>query len=158
MITLRKAVIADADRLYAMQKEAFLPLLEIYKDYGYSPADEKPEKTMRRLTDAGSDYYVIELDGMPIGGIRFRRRATDPVGQYNLSPVFILPSYQNRGYAKQAIRLAEACYPDAVRFTLDTIKQEEKLRHLYESLGYRPTGEEFNINERMDIIGYEKKL
>ena len=39
---------------------------------------------------------------------------------------------------------------------LDTILQEKGNCHLYEKLGYKKTGIIENINERMDIVYYEK--
>ena len=40
--------------------------------------------------------------------------------------------------------------------SLDTILQEEGNGYLYEKLGYKRTGKIENINERMDIVYYEK--
>ena len=39
---------------------------------------------------------------------------------------------------------------------LDTILQEEGNCHLYEKLGYKRTGLVEKVNERMDIVYYEK--
>ena len=39
---------------------------------------------------------------------------------------------------------------------LDTILQEESNCYLYEKLGYKRTGRIEKINERMDIVYYEK--
>ena len=39
---------------------------------------------------------------------------------------------------------------------LDTILQEEGNCYLYEKLGYKRTGKIEHINERMDIVYYEK--
>ncbi|MDE5984551.1 MAG: GNAT family N-acetyltransferase, partial [Eubacterium sp.] len=59
-----------------------------------------------------------------------------------LARIFILKKYRNKGIAQQAILLAEAFYPDSRLWRLDTIKQEECNCHLYEKLGYIPTGVE----------------
>jgi hypothetical protein len=40
---------------------------------------------------------------------------------------------------------------------LDTIFQEQGNCHLYEKIGYKKTGKIEKINERMDIVYYEKK-
>ena len=56
-----------------------------------------------------------------------------------LSPMFILPQFQGRGYAQEAIRQAEKIHGER-GWELDTILQEERLVHLYEKMGYRKTG------------------
>ena len=54
-----------------------------------------------------------------------------------------------------AIREAERIYgPD--NWSLDTILQEEGNLHLYEKMGYHRTGRKDKINDRMDIVYYEK--
>jgi hypothetical protein len=40
---------------------------------------------------------------------------------------------------------------------LDTILQEKGNCHLYEKIGYKKTGKIEKINERMDIVYYEKR-
>ena len=39
---------------------------------------------------------------------------------------------------------------------LDTILQEKGNLHLYEKMGYHRTGKVEHINDRMDIVFYEK--
>lgn len=151
-ITLRKAGLADAELIHSMQIEAFKPLLDKYQDYDYSPATETLERTVYRISLPIADHWLILLDGAPIGAIG--------IGRYEscckLKRLFILPKFQNRGYAQQAVRLAEAQYPTDIRWMLDTILQEEKLCHLYEKLGYRRTDQIKPIKEGMDLIFFEK--
>jgi len=151
-ITLRKATLDDAELIHSMQIKAFKPLLDQYQDYDYSPGAETLERTRYRIQLPIADHWLILLDAMPIGAIG--------VGRYEnalkLKRLFILPEYQNCGYAQQAVRLAEAQYPSGVRWELDTILQEEKLCHLYEKLGYRRTGQIKPIKEGMDLVFFEK--
>ena len=44
----------------------------------------------------------------------------------------------------------------ADNWSLDTILQENGNLHLYEKLGYHRTGKIEKINDRMDIVYYEK--
>ena len=67
-----------------------------------------------------------------------------------------MPEYQGNGYAQQALSAIEALYPFAKSWNLDTIKQEPKLCHLYEKMGYRRTGKENTIKEGMTLVFYEK--
>lgn len=51
----------------------------------------------------------------------------------------------------------EEMYPQAEAWRLDTIKEEAKLCHLYEKLGYRRTGQEEVLQPGMTIAYYEKQ-
>ena len=72
-----------------------------------------------------------------------------------ISPLWIMPFYRGRGYAQEAIRAAEDIY-GTHHWELDTILQEEGNLHLYEKMGYHQTGKTARINERMDLVFYEK--
>ena len=66
-----------------------------------------------------------------------------------------MKEYRNKGYAQQAIVEAEKIYgPD--HWYLDTVLQEKGNLHLYEKLGYHRSGRIDRINDRMDIVYYEK--
>ena len=75
-----------------------------------------------------------------------------------LANLFVLKKYRNQGIAQRAVVLAESLYPHYNIWRLDTIKQESRNCHVYEKLGYVPTGAEKKINKRMIIIDYEKRL
>ncbi|WP_339242407.1 hypothetical protein [Paenibacillus sp. FSL F4-0243] len=47
-ISLCKADVSDAEFIHQMQVKAFMPLLEKYKDYETSPANESVEKMIDR--------------------------------------------------------------------------------------------------------------
>jgi GNAT superfamily N-acetyltransferase len=152
VISLRKASLADCQELYDIQIKSFAALLEKYQDYDYNPGAEKIEKTEKRLKEVNSDYYFICLGDEHIGAIRIIKQDT----LCKLKQVYILPAYQNRGYAQQAILAVESLYPKTNRWELDTIKQEAKLCHLYEKMGYRQTGHEDAIKEGMTLVFYAK--
>lgn len=72
-----------------------------------------------------------------------------------LKQILILPTFQGNGYAQSAIALAESMYSQKV-WRLDTIKQEVKLCHLYEKLGYKRTYKEQKVSEIMTLVFYQK--
>lgn len=151
-ILLEKADLSQAQEIYALQIASFAALLSKYQDYDYSPGAEKLERTLQRLSEPFTDFYFITLDGKHIGALRVCN-----FGQLcKLKQIFILPEYQDRGYAQQAMRIAESLYPNAGRWELDTILQEQKLCHLYEKMGYRKTGKNQRIKDGMDIVFYAK--
>jgi len=152
MISLSKATPHNCKELYTLQIKSFSALLEKYQDYDFSPGAEKIKKTRNRIKDVNSNYYFICLDGIHIGAIRIVKSDT----LCSLKQIYILPEYQNQGYAQQAIVTAESLYPKESRWELDTIKQEAKLCYLYEKMGYKRTGHEEDIKENMTLVFYAK--
>lgn len=154
MVTLRKAEEADCPALHRILVKAFIPLLKKYRDYNSSPASESLDEVVRRFRQRYTAYYFICLDGAEVGVLR----VCDFGEQCRLSPIGILPEYQGKGIAQQALACMEELYPDARLWTLDTILQEEKLCYLYEKLGYRRTGKYERLKEDMDLVFYEKEV
>lgn len=155
MLILNKANINDCKEIHDMQVTAFKELFDKYQDIQTNPGAETIEQVIQRMQQDNSDYYFITLDSQHIGVIRILRldRTTSRV-----SPMFILPNYQGKGYAQQVIKKIETMYPMTDIWELDTIKQEFKLCHLYEKMGYVPTGQEKTIQDGMTIVFYEKHL
>lgn len=152
MICLRQAGPERAAEIHSMQVRAFMPLYNRYGDTETTPALEPVARVRERIEDSATRYFVIERDGTALGAIRVQCKGN----VCRISPLFVLPEYQGQGIAQQAMRLAEAEYPDAVRWHLVTILQEKANCHLYEKMGYMRTGSETVINEKMTLVGYEK--
>jgi len=153
-ILLKKAHISDSEKIHEMQIIGFQALLEKYKDYDTNPGAETLEKVKSRFSFDTVDHYFISLHGANIGYIRIQCLDEKT---YKLSQMFILPDFQNNGYAQLAIAQAELLYPKAEKWVLDTIKQESKLCYLYEKMGYKLTGVEKNIKQGMDLVDYAKQ-
>ena len=152
LIVLRKAEEADAKRLWEMQVRAFSPLLEKYQDHSINPACEQADAVLNRIRQAHTDYYVIEADGQPVGGVRVVRREC---GRCRISPLYVIPERQRQGIARETMKRLESMYP-GVTWELNTILEETGNCRLYEKLGYRRTGEYERINERMTLVYYRK--
>ncbi len=152
-IRLVPAAREDMETVWRMQVEAFSGLLEKYQDYDLSPAAEGPEKILQRFEQSGSVYYFILAEGKKAGVIRVIDRKDG--SRKRISPMWIMPEFRNRGYAQAAILAAEQLYGPS-HWCLDTILQEKGNLHLYEKLGYHQTGRVEKINDRMDIVYYEK--
>ncbi len=153
-IQLRKATIEDCEQIHRMQVASFRALLEKYHDLETNPGAEPRSRVVERMEQPFTDYYIILLNDTEIGAIRVVRRSEDVC---RVAQLFILPEFQGRGYAQQAMLITETLYPLVTVWQLDTIMQEEKLCYLYEKLGYRRTGETETIQPGMDIIDFEKK-
>jgi RimJ/RimL family protein N-acetyltransferase len=152
-LSLNKAQLNDCDEIYNMQIHAFSSLLEKYKDYKTNPGAESVQKIIDRMNQKFTDYYIIKLEDKNIGAIRIVRLHHN---RCRISPIFILPEFQGKGYAQKAIKEVEKIYPHAKGWELDTIKQEAKLCHLYEKLGYKSTGKEESLQDNMTIVFYSK--
>ena len=153
MLKLILAQKTDIEILWEMQVEAFTDLLDKYQDFDSSPAAESIDKVIARFEQAWTKYYFIVAGGIKVGAIRVVDKRDG--SRKRISPIWIMPKYRNKGYAQQAIMAAEKIY-GSDHWCLDTILQEEGNLHLYEKLGYHWMGRVDKINDRMDIVYYEK--
>ena len=154
MLSLRKAEAEDCSTILRIQTKAFAPLVHSYHVRGSNPASESVADIRRRFAQPFTDYYLVCLDQDPIGIIRI----CDFGEECRVAPICILPQYQGRGYARQAMLRAEELYPDAAAWSLETILQEERLCRLYESLGYVRTERIERIRDGMDLVYYRKEV
>ena len=154
-ISLKKAVFEDCAEIQKMQELTFADLLEKYKDYDTNPASESLEKIEYKFNQEITDYHFIMADDVKIGVVRVVKLSENI---HRISPIFILPEFQNHGYAQMALAEVELLYPNIREWHLDTIKQEKKLCYLYEKCGYVATGKEEDLKPGMTIAYYCKKL
>lgn len=154
-ITLVRATIQDAENLWKMQIVAFQDLYAKYQDSETSPATETLEMTMTRLEQPYTYYYYIKVGDCIVGAMHVIDHKED--GKYKfLSPIFIMKEFRGKGYAQQAIQLAEEIHGSS-GWELDTILQEKGNCHLYEKMGYILTGEAKVVNESMTLVFYQKE-
>lgn len=154
-ISLIKANTDDAKLLQEMQREAFMPLYERYHDDDTSPAKESLERLEAKIAAENSDFLIIYTDGEAIGAVRVRTDKVENTIVRRISPIFILPKYQDKGLGTRVMKLLFDQYADTCKWSLDTILQEPMNCHFYEKLGFVRTGREKVINERMTIVDYE---
>lgn len=68
-----------------------------------------------------------------------------------ISPIFIIPKFQNKGIASAVIEQLFDIYPNTIEWRLDTIKQETGNCHLYEKCGFVRVGGDIVVNEKMKL-------
>ena len=146
----------EIPQLYEMQIASFMPLYEKYHDEG-SPAIESIDRVRGRAARPNRKYYFIVMDGARVGAINVGHNDPEEKKVSFISPLFILPKYQNRGIGYIAIQKAFAMYPEVTIWKLDTILQEPANCHLYEKCGFVRVGEEKPVNEKMTLIDYERR-
>lgn len=152
-IQLIRATVEDAGQLWEMQVKSFQKLLDKYQDYETSPANEPIDKMIWRLNQEVTYYYFICMDNVKVGAIRVIDYHTDR--NKRISPLYVLPEYQNRGIAQKAMLICEEMH-GSEKWELDTILQEEGNCYLYEKMGYRKTGKIKKINDKLTLVFYEK--
>lgn len=157
-IDLVRATRKDAKLLHRLQVEAFMPLYEKYHDDDLSPAKESEERLLKKIEDTNWDFYIIYDEKVSVGGIRVSHHRGKAVIENVewISPLFVIPEFQNRGIAQLVIgKVFELC-PETMAWRLDTIKQEPGNCHLYEKCGFIKTGADEMVNDWMTFINYEK--
>ena len=142
-----------ADVVHAIQKRSFKQLLDKYHDYDVNPAMESIDMVKKKMDRANTTAYIFKLNDVNVGWVRVTELAKMT---YKISALCVLPEYQNRGIAQEALKQIESYYPKAQKWILDTILQEKGNCHLYEKLGYKKVGDLILINERMTLVSYEK--
>ena len=147
----------EIPQMYEMQIESFMPLYEKYHDEG-SPAIESIDRVRGRAARPNRKYYFIVKDGAHVGAINIGHNDPEEKKVAFISPLFILPKYQNKGMGYVAIRKAFELLPEVTTWKLETILQEPANCHLYEKCGFVRVGEEKIINDKMTLIDYELKL
>ena len=152
-IELKPVKREELETVWKMQVEAFKDLLQKYQDYDMSPAAESIDKITARFEQPWTTYYFIMADGKCVGVIRIVDKKDK--SRKRISPIWIMKEFRNKGYASRAILEAERIH-GLHHWCLDTILQEEGNLHLYEKMGYHRTGRIDKINDRMDIVYYEK--
>ena len=152
-IMLERAELYDCEKLWKMQVVAFSELLEKYRDYETSPANEPVSRVEERLKQPFTYYYFIMEGENVVGAIRVVDMKDG--SRKRISPVFIMKEFRGKRYAQKAIIAVEQLH-GSDNWALDTILQEAGNCYLYEKMGYHQTGDPEPINERMTIIGYEK--
>ena len=150
---LIRANINDCEKIWKMQKEAFADLLEKYQDYESSPANEPVEKIKAKLLDSFTYFYFIYDDDALVGAVRVVHR--NDGSRKRIAPIFIMKEFCGKGLAQKTFEEIEKIH-GSDNWSLDTILQETGNCYLYEKLGYKKTGVIEKINDRMDIVYYEK--
>lgn len=150
-LKLTRVTISDIDLIIKMQKESFKPLLDKYNDIDVNPYNESYEKVKYKIEN--SYYYFIVANENIVGAIRISDHKDGT--SKKIAPLYILPQYQNKGYATAAIKECEKIHGDN-NWKLDTILEEQGNCHLYEKMGYHKTGKYEKISDIETIVFYEK--
>lgn len=155
MITLKRAVPADAEALTAVQTRTFD---DDSRRHGHGERGGPPGYDsvawQRRMMQQAAYYKILEADQIIGGAILFDQGG----GHIYLGRIYLDPACQNRGVGAQVMRLLEAAYPAARRWTLETPQWALRNQHFYERAGYVRVGEQQLEGEDHGDVLYEKRL
>ncbi len=153
-IILEKGKIEDADMIREAQRICFLPLLEKYHDDDFNPCNESLESIQNSIIN--HYFYKIFYDRTFAGGI-YVHENPDPK-HFKLHTLFILPELQGRGVGQKAIEEVEKIHSQAIEWVLETPHDLKRNHHVYEKYGYKRTGVEEKINDKLTLIHYKKEV
>ena len=105
-IYIKLADFADCQKICDMQRIAFYDILTRYRDYDTNPACETVEVIQNKFRQPFTKYYFIMKDEEIIGAVRI---VEIDKSTRRISPLFILPQFQNYGYAQLAMKCIEDC-------------------------------------------------
>src|SRR5690606_39426113 len=109
-VVLERATNNDAQAIFELQVESFMPLLQKYQDYETNPANETIEKVIRRINRSNGGFYKILANNILVGAICIYWKENS---QFCISPMFIHPAFQGNGIAQKAITIIEKMFPQA---------------------------------------------
>lgn len=141
------AVIAIQRRAYQM-KEA--PL------YGpdIPPLRETPE-TLAKEAEEGKRLLVGELSGRVVASLRVKTLEDGAVYWCRLS---VDPDLMGNGIGQRMVKAVEDMHPDAPAMVLDCGENSAENMHIYSKMGYRTTGEEFQVPNGPRVLVMRKEL
>jgi GNAT superfamily N-acetyltransferase len=152
LLSIKRVGQNEAEVLHNIQNEAFQEDLVSYQDFETNPACESIDQMLYKIN--AHDYYAIYFQDQIIGGVAVQKRADY---EHRISPMYLSPSYQNKGLGTQIVNSIFLLYPDARLWSLSTPKPSLRNGHFYEKFGFISVGEQC-INERLTLTHYQKVM
>lgn len=141
-VTYRIATLSDLPSLTEVMTRAFDDDARRYLglDRGGPPGYDNGDFFRRWLfTDAPTEGYVIELDGLVVGGMIVW---VLPEREFRLGTLFVDVDVQDRGIGTGAWEFLRDSYPEARRWVLDTPVWSVRNHRFYEKCGFSRTRQE----------------
>ncbi|OFI49323.1 hypothetical protein BG261_01705 [Floricoccus tropicus] len=156
-VLITKVESSQIEELLNIQKACFKKLFDKYKDVDTNPYAEDLAWITVKFNRPHAHYYFIKNKEEVVGYFRVDIFDETPTSA-RIAIIGVVPEHENNGYAKTAMRLIEEENPQVSKWQIETIKQEDKLVHLYSNLGYELTGKVEPIKDGMDIVYLEKHI
>ncbi|WP_223701615.1 GNAT family N-acetyltransferase [Sutcliffiella deserti] len=142
VVTIRKAVMMDAEELTEIMKTTFnaeakkwLPDQEDVVDYNIKPPGYSSIEMTKYMMEE-LEFYKIVYDKAIVGGII----ATISGRSFGrIDRIFVHPNYQGKGIGSRAIMLIEEEFPNVTAWDLETSSRQVNNHYFYEKMGYKIT-------------------
>lgn len=152
-LTFRLGTDADYPAVLDIQRRAYsLKEVPLYGE-DLPPLRETPRTLAREVAEEGKQLLLAERGGRVVGSMRFKLLDDGSVYWCRLS---VDPDLQGRGIAQRLVAAVESRNPSAKGFVLDCGKHSEENRHIYAKMGYRETGEGFQVPDGPYVLVMRK--
>lgn len=145
----------DIKEVLDLQKKSFKDTYMKYKDDNTSPYLESIDSLEKKFNNPNNYFFFLKAYDK-IGFIRVI--TNDDKSKGKISPIAILPKFQNLGYGSKAIRLVEKEFSSVKHWQLNTILEEEKLIQFYKKQRYFLQNETTPLNDKMTIVTFIKEI
>lgn len=162
-VLIRPAREDEATKLLEIQRVAFLPLYEKYRDDN-NPALRGIEDVLDKIRSETHRYFTIFFNGEIVGGVVYKCPGAAVFdrqlqkGEYYLNRIYIKPELQGRKIAQSAILLCEKEFDGGKTFFVDFPEDLEKNKACYSKAGYTDTGRRIAIKNGLTLAFYKKTL
>lgn len=146
---IRRAPVADAVEILALQKLAYRSEAAIYNDFSIQPLTQTLEEVEREFD------RMLFLEALTGGRIVGSVRARQEQGTCFIGKLIVHPAFRNRGLGTRLMREIEGRFGDAERFELFTGHRSEGNLRLYRRLGYRAFRER-KVGDALTLVFLEK--
>ena len=151
-VILTPAIKQHLPLLSDMQKRAFFPLYQAFKDKS-NPYLKGEKQLFLWLNGKDMLMYTVFADGAIAGAVAFNRLKK---GVYHLVRVFVAPEFQRRGIAFAAVSEALNELPEPECVTVDFPVSLQANLNLYSKLGFSDTGRRVVINPALTLAVFIK--
>ena len=162
MISIKPTTYDEIDILTDIQKQAFKPLYDKYRDAS-NPYLRGREDIEKRLCSDYFKYFTIYCNNEIVGGVLYRLKGSTPFiyelkeNECYLTRVYIKPEMQNLKIGRTAICLCEKELIKKHIYYVDFPQDLEKNRRCYESVGFKDTKKRLETDPGVVLASYIKE-
>ena len=146
---IKRATIADAEDILALQKLAYTSEAEIYDDFTIPPLVQTLEETRGGFEK--QVFLKAIINGRIIGSVR----AFPDEESCKIRRLIVHPDFQNQGIGAALMNEIENMFSSSNRFGLFTGHKSQRNIYLYQKLGYKIFKTE-KVNNKLNLVYLEK--
>ena len=153
-LTFRIGMPEDYPAVLDIQRRAYLlKEVPLYGD-NLPPLKETPETLAAEIAE-GKQLLLAEHDGRVVGSMRFKILDDGSVYMCRMS---VNPDCQGHGICQRAMAEVEERHPEAKGLVLECGRDSAENRYIYTKMGYRETGEGFQVPDGPYVLVMRKEM